>query len=450
MRTIDNSPPFSGPALPEGLAAVAIRPGDGDYDKVRHTYTRTGSPAAVLRVRTPQDIAAALAHARTAEVPLTVRSGGHGISGRSTNDGGLVVDLSELNAVEVLDARSGLVRVGAGARWGDVAATLSPHGLALSSGDTGDVGVGGLATAGGIGLMSRLHGLTIDHMRAAELVLADGSQVRTDADHDPDLFWAVRGAGANFGVATAFEFQAKPVGDVTVAVTAYDARNPAGFLARWGAAVEAAPRSVSSFLTLFTGSGGRPVAQAMTVHAGTADETARRALVPLLSAGPVLQNNAFTTRYDRLLPATHQVQHAQQPLTVSRSGLLEHLTEPAAEAIATLLGTGSAPMVQLRSVGGAVNDTPATAMAYAHRTQNFSLMAATVPALRENLDQQWERLYPHLDGLYLSFETRTGPQQLLDAFPGAVLDRLMLLKSRYDPDHIFDNNFALPSAVLSR
>ncbi|MFE9628338.1 FAD-binding oxidoreductase [Streptomyces sp. NPDC006527] len=448
MHTIDSSPPASRLPLPDSLASVAIRPGDSDYDTVRHTYTRTGSPAAVIRVRDHEDIAAALAHARTTRLPLTVRSGGHGISGRSTNDGGIVLDLSELSTVQVLDARSGLVRVEAGARWGDVAAQLAPHGLALSSGDTGDVGVGGLATTGGIGLMSRLHGLTIDHMRAAELVLADGSLVRTDAEHDPDLFWAVRGAGANFGVATAFEFQAEPVGDVIAAVTTFDAGDTAALLTRWGAAVEAAPRTVTSFLTLMAGPGGKPVAQAMTVHAGTDTETAREALAPVLSTGPVLQNQAFVTPYHQLLPATHAAQHAQQPLTVSRSGLLEHITDPAAAAITSVLVAGRAPMVQLRSVGGAVNDTPSTVTAYAHRTQNFSLMAATVPAGRKNLDRYWEQLYPHLKGLYLSFETGTGRRQLQDAFPGAVLDRLVLLKSRYDPNHVFDNNFALPSAEL--
>ncbi|MGW3149507.1 FAD-binding oxidoreductase [Streptomyces sp. NPDC001177] len=436
------------PALPESLDPIAIRPGDDDYDAVRHTYTRLGSPAVVLPVRNPRDIAAALAYARTAQVPVTARSGGHGISGRSTNDRGLVIDLSRLNAVEVLDVHSGRIRVEAGARWGDVAAALAPYGLVLSSGDTGDVGVGGLATAGGIGLMSRLHGLTIDHMRAAELVLADGSMVRTDAENDPDLFWAVRGAGANFGVATAFEFQADPGGQVTVAVTVYDAADTVAFLTRWGAAVEGAPRSVTSFLTLVTGPGGRPMAQVMTVHAGAETQAVRDAFVPLLSAGVVLQNQVFVTSYHQLLPARHEMHHAQQPLTVSRSGLLEHLTPLAAEAIASLLG--AAVMVQLRSVGGAVNDLPPTAMAYAHRTQNFSLMAATVPALRDDLDQRWEQLYPLLNGLYLSFETRSGRRQLQDAFPGAVLDRLIALKSRYDPAHLFDNNFALPSVPLPR
>lgn len=227
--------------LPEPLAAIATCPGDPGYEAVRHTYTRPGSPAAVLRVRNERDIGAALAFARQEHVPLTVRSGGHGISGRSTNDGGLVIDLSLLASVTVLDAESGLVRVGAGARWGDVAAALAPHGLAVSSGDTGDVGVGGLATAGGIGLMSRRYGLTVDHMRAAELVLADGSPVRTDDLHDPDLFWAVRGAGANFGVATAFEFHASSVEGVCVDVSLYDASDTAAALTRWGEAVEASP-----------------------------------------------------------------------------------------------------------------------------------------------------------------------------------------------------------------
>lgn len=447
MRTTESSAQAPALDLPGDLESIAVRPGESRYASLRHTYTRRGSPGAVLLVRDSTAIAAALAQARAARVPLTVRSGGHGVSGRSTNDGGLVVDLTDLNSVELLDARSGLVRVGAGARWGDVAAALAPYRLALSSGDTGDVGVGGLATAGGIGLMCRAHGLTIDHMTAAEIVLADGSAVRADADHHPDLFWAVRGAGANFGIATAFEFQAQPAYEVTVAVTLYDAARTGDFLIGWGAAVEAAPRAVTSFLTLVRGPGGRPIAQVMTVYAGPRTPQATSALDPLLAAGPVLRNDIATMPYHRLLPAHHSPQHAQQPLTASRSALLDHLTPPAAEAVAGLLT--AADIVQLRSVGGAVNDLPPHAMAYAHRTQNFSLMAAALPALGDDLDRQWQRLAPHLNGLYLSFETRTGQQQLRDAFPGAVLDRLIALKATYDPDHLFDNNFALPSAPFS-
>jgi FAD/FMN-containing dehydrogenase len=115
-------------------------------------------------------------------VPLSVRSGGHGVSGRSTNDGGIVIDLGKLDQVEVLDPKSGRVRVGPGARWGDVAHALAPHGLAISSGDYGDVGVGGLATPGGIGFLGRKFGLTIDRVAAAEVMLPDGTVVRADGD----------------------------------------------------------------------------------------------------------------------------------------------------------------------------------------------------------------------------------------------------------------------------
>ena len=157
------------------LRGSAVEPGDKSYPRFRSTYMRTGSPGLILRPAGAEEVAEALAFAREQDVPLAIRSGGHGISGRSTNDGGIVIDLGKLNRVEVLDPATGLFRVGPGARWGDVAAALHPHGLAMSSGDYGDVGVGGLATAGGIGFLGRRYGLTLDHVTAADLVLADGS-----------------------------------------------------------------------------------------------------------------------------------------------------------------------------------------------------------------------------------------------------------------------------------
>lgn len=426
--------------LPDALADIAVRPGDAEYERVRHTYTRRGSPAAVFRVTDPAQVTAVLEHVRTHRLPLSVRSGGHGVSGRSTNDGGVVLDLSRMNRVTVLDADSGLVRVEAGARWGDVATALDPHGLALSSGDTGDVGVGGLATAGGLGLLARLHGLTIDRVLAVELVLADGRSVRADREHNPDLFWAVRGAGANFGVATAFEFRAAPLDGVVAATTIFDAAEPARLLARWGAAVEAAPREVTSFLTV-TGT----LAQALTVYAGTDTARAAAAMAPVVAAGHVLGSRAHLTRYRDLLPASHTTHRAQQPLSESRSGLLDHLSEPAAAALAGVVRSG-VPIVQVRSVGGAVNDVPAEETAYAHRGQNFAVMAATAPTSAGNLDRGWDRLRPHLRGLYSSFETGTGEQRLRDAFPGPVLDRLRALKARYDPELLFNGNFTIPPA----
>ncbi len=206
----------------------------------------------MLRPGDADEVASALEFARAQDVPLAIRSGGHGISGRSTNDGGIVIDLGALNAVEVLDPETGRVRLGPGARWGNVAQALAPHGLGMSSGDYGDVGVGGLATAGGVGFLVRRHGLTIDHVVAAELVLADGTFARAD----DDLLWAVRGAGANFGIVTAFELEAYPVGDVVFSTMAFEA--DAALLERWGEVVEAAPRELTSFLSVFSRRGGGP------------------------------------------------------------------------------------------------------------------------------------------------------------------------------------------------
>lgn len=221
-------------ALPASLTGRTVLPSDARYERVRHGYVHRGAPATVIFPESVEETAAALAYARATGTVVSVRSGGHGISGRSTNDGGVVVDISRLDHIAVLDRAQRRVRIGAGARWGRVAQVLAPHGLAISSGDTGDVGVGGLVTAGGMGWFARRHGLTIDHVTAVEIVLADGTFVRADAEHHPDLFWAVRGAGGNFGVVTAVELEASETGDVVFANLVFDARDTAPLVEEWG------------------------------------------------------------------------------------------------------------------------------------------------------------------------------------------------------------------------
>ncbi|MBP2705524.1 LLM class flavin-dependent oxidoreductase [Microbispora sp. RL4-1S] len=430
-------------AVPESLAAKVVEPGDRAYEEVRHSYSHTGSPALVIRCETADDVAAALAYARGQNAGISVRSGGHGISGRSTNDGGIVIDLSKMNAVEVIDRDTGRVRVEPGARWGHVARALAPYGLALSSGDYGDVGVGGLATAGGIGYLVRQHGLTIDHLVAAEIVVADGRRLRVDGGHHPDLFWAIRGAGGNFGVVTAFEFEADEVGDVAYATIVVDATDTADFLVEWGRLVEAAPREISSFLSLFPARGGGSVTGQITlVYAGDDVEAAQNALTPFLGVGPVLDQQAQLVPY-HLIVAPAGNRHRGQGLADTRSGLIGHVTRLAAEVAEQMIKSGAITVMQFRSMGGAVHDVPADAMAWSHRTQEFSVLAASVPALAARMDAQWARLRPYLDGMYLSFETDTDPARLLDAFPEPVLTRLRSLKAEWDPDNVFNRNFAI-------
>jgi FAD/FMN-containing dehydrogenase len=409
---------------------------------------RTGAPGLVLRPERIEEVAEALAFARGQEVPLAIRSGGHGISGRSTNDGGIVIDLAKLDQIDVLDPASGRIRLGPGARWGDVAQALAPHGLAMSSGDYGGVGVGGLATAGGIGFLARRYGLTIDHLAAAELVLADGTLVRTDADHQPDLLWAVRGAGANFGIVTALELDAYPLRDVVFSTMLFDASAAADLLERWGRRVEAAPRELTSFLYLVARRGTAPSAQLLNVYAGHDARAAVDALTPLLEIGPLLDQQAQLVPYAAIVTPQDNQHDGGQRWPLAGGGLADHLTAELSGQLAAGLRTRIAPWLAIRAVGGAVNDLDPAATAYAHRHQNFSISSVGLGASEDDFLRHWDELRPHMDGLYLSFETDRRPQRLHDAFPGETLARLRRLKARYDADNVFNQNFPISPDVV--
>ncbi len=431
--------------VPAGLRA--IEPGDFDYADVRATYMRGGAPGIVLQPDSPGQVSEAIGFARRhPELPLAVRSGGHGISGRSTNDGGIVIDLRALNDIEVLDRDKRLVRIGPGARWMEVAAALGEHGWALSSGDYGGVGVGGLATAGGIGFLAREHGLTIDHLRAAEVVLADGSLVRTDASTRPELFWAIRGAGANVGIVTSFDFEVDEVGDVGWAQLAFQVDDVAAFLEGYARIIEDAPRDLTVFLLAGGPRPGQPqVVQLYGVVDSDDPDTVIARLQPFAELAPLVQQSVQIAPYPQIMAnADTGPQHgAGEPH--SRSGLIEHVTPAFAEAAARMLASGAIPFFQLRAVGGAVADVPEDATAYAHRSANFSVVALGSNA--ERLDAQWRTLAAHTAGMYLSFDSSERPERIGEAFPPATLARLRAIKAEYDPACVFRDNFAIEPAA---
>ena len=436
-------------ALPQDLRSKSIEPGDFGYERSRHTYMRAGSPGLVIYAENVADVQSALAFARTQPVSLGIRSGGHGISGRSTNEDGIILDLSRMNSIVMLNEPEGIIRVEPGAVWGDVAAFLAPYGRALTSGDYGDVGVGGLATTGGVGYLGRKYGLTIDHLVAAEIVLADGTFLRVDNDHHADLFWAIRGAGGNFGVVTAFEFTTDPVGEVVFGVLIADATKTAPLLERWARLVEASPREVTSFVTLVPESRDQPTtAQFIIVYAGDDIGAASTAITPFYEQlGPVLQQQAQLVPYAAVV-APYDSAHTGKGLDASRSGLVQHVSPQVAQGMEAMLDNREAQFVQIRAVGGAVNDLPADATAYAHRHQNFSLLAASTASREAALDRGWSRIKPFVDGMYLSFETGTGSEVVESAFPPATLARLRDLKQRYDPENVFNQNFGIEQEAV--
>ncbi|SDL63692.1 FAD/FMN-containing dehydrogenase [Nonomuraea maritima] len=431
-------------AVPASLSATAVEPGDAGYARVRSTYLRGGAPGLVLRPGTPAEVADAIRFASSQPVQLGIRSGGHGISGRSTNHGGIVIDVSRLHAIEVLDKDTRRVRIGPGARWSDVAEALAPHGWALSSGDYGGVGVGGLATAGGIGWLVRKHGLTLDHLCAVEMVLADGSLVRADEHENAELFWGVRGAGGNFGVVTSFEFEVDEVGDVGFAQFVFDATDMAGFLQRWGAAMEAAPRDLTSSIIMGRPRPGQPhVAQLMAVVDSDDGQTIIDRLQPIAAIAPLLDYSIQVLPYAAIMhvpPGTHDAQG--EPVT--RAALADHLTPELSAAAERLVGAGLTYFFQIRSVGGAASDVPPEATAYAGRSANFQLVA--MGHSRRALDPAWDAMLPHFSGQYINFETDRRPERVREAYPGDTLRRLRALKRRYDPGNVFRDNFNIDPA----
>ncbi|GAA4215709.1 FAD-binding oxidoreductase [Actinocatenispora rupis] len=424
-----------------------IEPGAADYESARRTVLVSGSPAVVLRPKDIGDVQAAVRFAGTAGLPLSVRGGGHGFPGHGTNDDGVVIDLGALSEVSILDADGGLVRVGGGATWGQVADVLSPHGLGISSGDTRSVGVGGLTLGGGIGWKVRRYGLATDNLVAAELVTADGTVVRASEAEHPDLFWAVRGGGGNVGVVTAFEFTAHRATDVYAGRIAFPATEAATVLQGWAEVLRAAPDELTSiveFANPFAGGPSAPVDVRVVVDTDD-PAVAARVLDPIRRLGTVLDDDvARKPSADTLVegmvppPGVRLLTRNAFVATDSVPDVLRILAEVGAAA--------GAPFLAVRSLGGAVSRVPADATAYAHRDADLMVVttvagpAPVVEAARPGLAAVWERLAPHVSGAYVNFLDSATADDVAAVYPPDTRRRLAAVKHRYDPANLFARN----------
>ncbi|MFI6600763.1 FAD-binding oxidoreductase [Nonomuraea sp. NPDC050536] len=421
------------------MALQVIRPGDQGYEQLRDTFIHQGSPARIVRAETAADVAEAIMLARREGLPIAVRSGGHSAAGFGTNDGGLVIDLSPMNGVELLG--DDLVRVGTGAHWGDVAATLAPHGLAVSSGDTSSVGVGGLLLGGGIGWMVRKHGLALDHLVAAEVVTASGEIVRASAEDNPDLFWAIRGGGGNVGIVTRFELRATRESDVTFARIIYDVAGTEAVVKGWRDLMRTAGEGLTTTLQLYPAFGEDvpPTVGIMAAYAG-ADPAA---VEPLLGLGEVVDSEITVKPYAEVL------EEAALPpgwLPIVRNRFADVLTDELVDDI--LAHKDRVPMmyVELRAVGGAMARVPADDTAFAHRSAEIMLLTVVLGSpddhmpVRDEFEAVWRVLEPHTSGAYVNFFSETTQADLEAVYPDATRKRLAVVKATYDPDNLFRGN----------
>lgn len=453
---------LSVPELRAELRGTVIAPGEAGYDAARRVFFGgfDRRPAVVVRARDATDVARVVALAGQTGLELAVRSGGHSLAGHGTSNGGIVLDLSAMDALQIdPDRRTAWAQPGLTAGAYSVAAAA--HGLATGFGDTGSVGLGGITLGGGMGYLSRRHGLSIDDLLAAEIVTADGTRRRVDAANEPDLFWAIRGGGGNFGVATRLQFRLHELDTVLGGMLVLPAT--AQTVAAFAAESQAAPEALTTIANVMPAPPmpmvpaehhGRPVILALLCYAGD-PATGQRVVAPFRSLATPLVDQVRPSSYPALLAAEEGEEGGRHPAVTSRVMFRDTFDHAAADTIVRGLADPEAGMgaVQLRVLGGAVSRVPAGATAYAHRAREIMLNLAAFyddPADRAARQSWVDGLASALPegeaGTYVNFVGDEGPDQVRQAYPGATWDRLREVKRRYDPANLFRVNHNVPPA----
>ena len=432
-----------------------IAPDAVEYDRARrvHNAAVDRHPALIVRPTDADDVALAVAHAQERGLPLVVRAGGHSMAGHGTGDGTLVLDLSDMRGVEI-DAAGRTAWADAGVLAGEYTTASHAHGLVTPFGDTGSVGVAGITLGGGVGWLVRKYGMTIDSLLAVEIVTADGRRRIASAVEEPDLFWAVRGAGANFGVVTRLQFRLHPLdkvlaGHILLPVTR-------DVLRRLVPALLAAPDELTAMpdimlapddATIPAAHRGRPVVKLHVAWAGAA-EAGERALAPLRAlATPMSDTIAWKPYMDLFSP----VDRDEEPTwgVSSRGQFIDTLDDAMIDVIEHRLTEPGAPdvIVELRVLGGAMARVPgdATAFGWRDRPALLWLVAPYEEISRAAAVEAWTAAFHaalSADGAatYVNFMGAEDVDAVRGAYPAATYARLRELKRRYDPDNVFRAN----------
>jgi FAD/FMN-containing dehydrogenase len=416
-----------------------LRPGDAGYDAARRVWNAMVDrrPALVVRCRTASDVAGAVLRARLEGLEIGVRCGGHGIVGHAVPDGGLMIDLTPMGAVDVDPARR-RARVQGGALLGALDAATQPHGLATTAGNVSHTGVGGLTLGGGMGWLARQHGLACDNVLSYEVVTASGDVVRASADENADLFWGLRGGGGNFGVVTEFEFRLHRTGTRALSVEldfpVSEAMAPA---ARWRDLAADAPRQATC--TAVVGGG---VATLGFVWVGDPDDGRRYARGMRSLGQPVARRDVELGYLDLQRREDDPQGHARR-----RYWKGHYFRELCDDAIAALLAHDPTVGASVQAYGGAIADVPDEATAFGHRSAAFEYVGAawwTDPAEDDARMAAARRsaaaLAPFASGTYVNAMSDDGATALHRAYPPATLARLTALKDAVDPDNVFHRN----------
>jgi FAD/FMN-containing dehydrogenase len=454
--TTATSTPLADALRAFGFTGRLVEPADRDYDRARAGWNGAidRRPAAVAYARDAEDVAAAIRGARDAELPFTIRAGGHSVSGRSIRDGALCIDIGALNSVDV-DAERQTVRVGGGTLLGELDAATQEHGLAVPAGQISHTGVGGLTLGGGLGWLTRHHGLTIDSLQAAEVVLADGRIVRATPDENADLLWALRGGGGDFAAVTSFDFRAHRVGPIVLGGMLVHPWEQAGEALRAASdLMERAPDELTVFAAIITAPPeppfppelhGRPAVAVAVAWSGEI-AAGERVLAPLRESPPPaldlvapMPYTALQTMLDQTAPPGWRYYDRMHYLDEVGDGFVEALLARF-EAVPT-----PQTHVMVGWMGGAIDRVAPGATAFGHRGARalawFIGCSGDEPIApaADWVRRTWEATAPFAaPGVYVNALDAGRPVR--DAYTGEVWERLVEVKRRYDPDGAFDGN----------
>jgi FAD/FMN-containing dehydrogenase len=452
--TITRTPTLAAGLRRGGFVGRVLEPDDPGYDTARFGWNGEidRRPAAVACATDADDVSAAIRAARSAGLPFTIRAGGHSVSGRSVRDGALCIDLREINRVEV---QPDLVRVGGGALLGELDAATQEHGLAVPAGQISHTGVGGLTLGGGIGWLMRHHGLTIDSLVAAEVVLASGEIVRASASEHPDLFWALRGGGGDFGAVVNFEFRPHRVGPMVLAgMLVYPWESARDALRASRDLMEKAPPELTIFDVLLTAPPGPPfppdlqgrrVAAVSVAWSGELAE-GERVLAPLRSECPPaldlvgpMPYLALQTMLDETAP------HGQR--FYDRLHYLPEVSDGFIDAVVSGFETVPSPQSHVVTgwMGGAIDRVAPGETAFGHRdARAFTWIIGCsgdepLRPVTEWVRRVWDGTAGFArEGVYVNALDSGRPVR--DAYAHGIWERLVEIKRRYDPDGVFAGN----------
>ena len=461
-NTPETSSTISIPQLRAVLNGRVITPEDPDYDTARTVFYGgiDRRPALIVRAKDAADVSRVVTLARESNVELAIRSGGHSTAGHSTTDGGILLDLSEMKNIEI-DVEGRTAWAQTGLTTGEYTTAVGAHGLATGFGDTGSVGIGGITLGGGVGYLVRKHGLTIDDLISAEIVTADGELLHVDAESHPDLFWAIRGGGGNFGVATRLQFRLHEVDQIVGGMLVLPATPEV--IASFVAEAEAAPEELSTIANVMPAPPmpflpeevhGRLIIMAILCYAGPTD-AGERAIAPFRALATPIADMVRPMRYPEIYPPDEGDYH---PVATARTLFVETIDSSVAQTIVEYLQASRAQMAvaQIRVLGGAMAHVPAEATAFAHRSSRIMVNVAALYGRPDEaaVHEPWVRAFAAAlrqgeGGAYVNFLGDEGEARVREAYPGSTFERLAEIKGRYDPTNLFRLNQNVPPKPTS-